>query len=45
MFQTEVGYRPYDGLFLTGTLSIPITRHIEKLSDGSDKVKVDTEKE
>jgi hypothetical protein len=45
MFQAEAGYRPYDGLFLTGTLSIPITRHIEKLSDGSDKIKVDTEKE
>lgn len=37
LFQTEVGIRPYDGVFLTATISIPISRHIAKLSDGSDK--------
>ncbi len=37
LFQTEVGYRPYDGLFFTGTMSFPISKHISRLSDGSDK--------
>jgi hypothetical protein len=38
LFQTEVGYRRYDGLYFTGTMSFPISKHISRLSDGSDKV-------
>ncbi|MDQ3110352.1 MAG: hypothetical protein M3R17_10700 [Bacteroidota bacterium] len=37
LFQTEVGYRRYDGLYFTGTISFPISKHISRLSDGSDK--------
>jgi hypothetical protein len=36
-FQTEVGMRPYEGLFITGTLTFAISRHLEKLSDGPAK--------
>lgn len=45
LFQTEVGYRPYDGLYLTGTISIPISKHLAKLSDGTDKPKQEKETE
>jgi hypothetical protein len=45
LFQTEVGYRPYDGLYFTGTMSFPISKHISRLSDGSDKPKVEKETE
>ena len=45
LFQTEVGYRRYDGLYFTGTISIPISKHLSRLSDGSDKPKVEKETE
>jgi hypothetical protein len=45
LFQTEVGYRPYDGLYVTGTISIPISKHISRLSDGTDKPNVIKETE
>lgn len=45
LFQTEVGYRPYDGIYLTGTISIPISKHISRLSDGSDKSTIQKETE
>lgn len=45
LFQTEAGYRPYDGIYVTGTISIPISKHISRLSDGSDKPKVEKETE
>jgi hypothetical protein len=37
LFQTEAGIRPYDGIYVTGTISIAISKHIAKFSDGSSK--------
>ncbi|CAN5878024.1 hypothetical protein BH11BAC7_BH11BAC7_15330 [soil metagenome] len=45
LFQTEVGYRRYDGLYLTVAISIPICKHLSRLSDGSDKSTIQKETE
>jgi hypothetical protein len=45
LFQTEVGYRPYDGLYVTGTISIPISRHIKALSAEGEDVRPTKETE
>jgi hypothetical protein len=45
LFQTEAGFRPYDGLYLTATISIPISKHLSRLSDGTDKPQIQKETE
>lgn len=45
LFQVEAGIRPYDGIYATGTISIPISKHVSRLSDGSDKPLIEKETE
>lgn len=45
LFQTEVGYRPYDGLYVTGTISIPISRRIAAFSEAGTAPAKQTETE
>lgn len=45
LFQWEAGLRPYDGIYTNATISIPVSRRIEKLSGNDYVPKQEVEKE